>query len=225
MSLNIIAIDASTAYCSLALWQNGTITGQDVFVGQRHSELLLPMLQTVLAESALGLCQIDGIAYGAGPGAFTGLRIACGVAQGLAFAHDIPVVGIITLEALAQQVNTQRVLAALDARMGEIYFAAYTRTNQGWLTTHAPRLADPASVPDVQGEGWVACGSGFDVYAAMLAERYTGHLLYVVPDLHPRAREIAYLAAEKFLRGEGVAAEHALPVYLRDKVALKESER
>lgn len=225
MNLNIIAIDASTAYCSLALWQNGTITGQDVFAGQRHSELLLPMLQTLLAESALSLCQIDGIAYGAGPGAFTGLRIACGVAQGLAFAHDIPVVGIITLEALAQQVNAQKVLAALDARMGEIYFAAYTRTDQGWLTTHAPMLVDPLSVPAVQGEEWVACGSGFDVYAAMLADRYAGHLLNVVPNLHPSAREITHLAAEKFLRGEGVAAEYALPVYLRDKVALKESER
>lgn len=225
MSLNIIAIDASSAYCSLALWQNGIITDQDVFAGQRHSELLLPILQTLLDEAALSLCQIDGIAYGAGPGAFTGLRIACGVAQGLAFAHDIPVVGIITLEALAQQVNAQKVLAALDARMGELYFAAYTRTDQGWLTTHAPRLADPASVPAVQGEGWVACGSGSDVYAAMFAERYAGHLLNVVPDLHPRAREIAHLAAGKFMRGEGVGAEHALPVYLRDKVALKENER
>lgn len=223
--MNIIAIDASTAYCSLALWQNGTISDQDTYVGQRHSELLLPMLQTLLDEAALSLSQIDGIAYGAGPGAFTGLRIACGVAQGLAFSHDIPVVGIITLEALAQQVNTPKVIAALDARMGELYFAAYTRIDQGWLTVHTPMLIDPASVPAVQGEEWVACGSGSDVYAAELADRYGNQLLKIVPDLHPRAREIAYLAVDKFLRGEGVAAEHALPVYLRDKVALKESER
>ncbi|MDT8363856.1 MAG: tRNA (adenosine(37)-N6)-threonylcarbamoyltransferase complex dimerization subunit type 1 TsaB [Nitrosomonas sp.] len=223
--MNIIAIDASTAHCSLALWQNGTVNDLDEYAGQRHSELLLPMLQGLLDEAGLSLGQIDGIAYGAGPGAFTGLRIACGVAQGLAFAHDIPVVGIITLEALAQQADAPRVLTALDARMGELYFAAYTRTDDGWLAVHAPMLISPASVPAVQEEGWVACGSGFDAYAAILADRYTGHLMNIVPDIHPRGREIAHLAAGKFMRGEGMAAEHALPVYLRDKVALKESER
>lgn len=183
------------------------------------------MLEGLLDEAGLSLGQIDGIAYGMGPGAFTGLRIACGVVQGLAFARDIPVVGIITLEALAQQVNLPKVLTALDARMGELYFAAYTRTEDGWSATHAPMLTHPESVPAVQDEGWVACGSGFDAYADVLADRYAGHLLKIVPDIHPRAREIACLAADKFLQGEGMPAENALPVYLRDKVALKENER
>lgn len=194
-------------------------------MGQRHSELLLPMLQTLLDDAALSLGQIDGIAYGAGPGAFTGLRIACGVAQGLALAHDLPVVGITTLEALAQQVDSPKVITALDARMGELYYAAYTRADQGWLAVHPPMLIDPASAPAVQGEAWVACGSGFDAHTATLTSRYGDQLSKIVPDLHPRAREIALLAAGKFLRQEGMAAEHALPVYLRDKVALKENER
>ncbi len=194
-------------------------------MGQRHSELLLPMLQVLLDEAALSLSQIDGIAYGAGPGAFTSLRIACGVAQGLAFSHDIPVVGVITLEALAQRANVAHALVALDARMGELYFAAYSKTDQGWLATHAPVLTSPAFTPAVQGEEWVGCGSGFDAYETVLAGRYAGQLTRVVPGLYPRAREVVQLAVGKFMRGEGMAAENALPIYLRDKVALKESER
>ena len=120
--MNIIALDTSTEYCSLAVWLNGNIVSREILAGQRHSELLLPMLHIMLTEIGITFNQIDGIAFGAGPGSFTGLRIACGVAQGLAFAQAVPIVGISTLEALAQQVDTAKVLVALDARMGELYF-------------------------------------------------------------------------------------------------------
>ncbi|MGG7055910.1 tRNA (adenosine(37)-N6)-threonylcarbamoyltransferase complex dimerization subunit type 1 TsaB [Nitrosomonas sp. ANs5] len=223
--MNIIAFDTSTEYCSLALWQNGTVSEREVLAVQQHSELLLPMLAALLNEHDLTLKQLDGIAYGAGPGSFTGLRIACGVAQGLAFAHDLPVVGIITLEAMAQQVNAERVLAALDARMGEIYFAAYEKSGADWLPVHVPLLCRPEAAPAVTGQSWVGCGSGFDGHADALKNVYAGRLQQIIPDCHPRAREMAQLAAARFINGEGSAPENAIPVYLRNKVALKESER
>ncbi len=223
--MNIIALDTSTEYCSLALWLNGDLVSREVLAGQRHSELLLPMLQTLLTEAGITLNQIDGIAFGAGPGSFTGLRIACGVTQGLAFAQDIPVIGISTLEALAQQIDAPRVLAALDARMGELYFAAYEKTATGWLCVHEPQLCRPETVPGVTGGGWTGCGSGFDLYQPVLSEKYGGHLQRIIPGCYPHAREIAQMAAVKFASGEGRAAEEALPVYIRNKVALKENER
>jgi len=223
--LNIIALDTSTAYCSLALWQDGIVCSKDVMAGQQHSELLLPMLQAMLAEAGITLKQIDGIAFGAGPGSFTGLRIACGVAQGLAFAQDLPVVGVITLEAIAQQIDAPRVLAALDARMGEIYFAAYEKTETGWLPIHVPLLCQPNAAPSVAGDAWIGGGSGFDEYNEILQSVYAGKLQGIAPNCYPRAVEMVQLAVTKFINGEGVAPELAAPVYLRNKVALKESER
>lgn len=223
--MNIIALDTSTEYCSLALWLNGNLISKEVLAGQGHSELLLPMLKILLNEAGITLNQIDGIAFGAGPGSFTGLRIACGITQGLAFAQDIPVIGISTLEALAQQVDMPRVLTVLDARMGELYFAAYEKTATSWLCVHEPLLCRPEMVPEVNGEGWTGCGSGFDLYQLILSERYSSYLQQIVPGCYPRAREIAQIAAPKFASGEGSVAEEALPVYIRDKVALKESER
>lgn len=223
--MNILALDTSTEYCSLALWLDGEVNSQDILAGQRHSELLLPMLQAMLTEAGITLKQIDGIAFGAGPGSFTGLRIACGVAQGLAFAQDLPVIGVITLEAMAQRIDAPRVLTALDARMGEIYFAAYEKKKTGWSPLHAPLLCSPDAAPSVAGDAWIGGGSGFVAYEAILSGVYAGQLQQVVPNCYPRASDIAQLAVEKFLNGEGVAPERAAPVYLRNKVALKESER
>ena len=223
--MNIIALDTSTEYCSLAVWLNGNIVSREILAGQRHSELLLPMLRTMLTEIGITLNQIDGIAFGAGPGSFTGLRIACGVAQGLAFAQAVPIVGISTLEALAQQVDTAKVLVALDARMGELYFAAYEKTTTGWSSVHAPLLCRPETAPVVEGEGWTGCGNGFDLYHSILSEHYSNSLQQIIPGCYPHAREIVQLAAIQFARGEGKAAEEALPVYIRNKVALKENER
>lgn len=223
--MNIIALDTSTEYCSLALWLNGNVVSREVLAGQHHSELLLPTLQTMLTETGVVLSEIEGIAFGAGPGSFTGLRIASGVAQGLAFAQNIPVVGISTLEALAQQVDMPRVLVALDARMGELYFAAYEKMETGWLPVHTPLLCRPEAAPGVVGEGWIGCGSGFDLYQPILSEIYGGNLQRIMPGCYPHAREIAQLAAIRFANGEGRPPEEALPVYIRNKVALKENER
>lgn len=193
--------------------------------GQRHSELLLPMVDEVLAEGGLKLRELDGIAFGAGPGGFTGLRIACGVAQGLAFGAELPVVGVCTLQALAEQAGAERVIAALDARMGQLYHAAYEREGRAWRELREPSLCQPVDAPQVPEAGWTGCGSGFDAHGAALRERYDGRLERVIPGLHPRAEEVARLAAPRFAAGGGVDPADAHPLYIRNKVALKTHER
>ncbi|HUL40900.1 MAG TPA: tRNA (adenosine(37)-N6)-threonylcarbamoyltransferase complex dimerization subunit type 1 TsaB [Burkholderiales bacterium] len=223
--MNILAIDTSGEYCTLALWIDGEVLSREKHAGQNHSQVLLPLLNDLLAESGMSLKRLDGIAFGAGPGSFTGLRIACGVAQGLAFAMDLPVAGICTLEALAEAMPGRQVIASLDARMGEIYHAAYKKHDDRWQEVSPPALWAPLHAPSVAGSGWIGCGSGFAVYAEQLELRYQGQLSAVIADAVPRAREMARLAVGVLQRGEGCAAEAAAPLYLRDKVALKTFER
>jgi tRNA threonylcarbamoyladenosine biosynthesis protein TsaB len=160
-----------------------------------------------------------------GPGSFTGVRIACGVAQGLALGANLPVVGIVTLQALAQAAGRNKVIAAIDARMGEIYHAAYQKINGEWQTVIAPNLCQAAQAPLVTGDDWFGCGTGFAQVAEPLATRYAGQIMAVDASMVPRASAIAQLAAPIFAAGGGVDAAFALPFYLRDKVALKTHER
>src|SRR5512135_2681098 len=169
--MKLLVLDTSTEWCSAALWLDGTILARRVLAEQRHSSLLLPMVDELLRESGIGLRQLDGIGYGAGPGSFTGLRIACAVTQGLAFGADLPVVGVSTLESIAEQTGADRVLTVLDARMAEVYWAAHQRDGEGWRTVIQPQLALPASVA-VPGEGeWVGAGSGFVALGSVLRPR------------------------------------------------------
>jgi tRNA threonylcarbamoyladenosine biosynthesis protein TsaB len=193
--------------------------------GQRHSDLVLPMVDSVLNESGLRLVDLDGIAFGAGPGSFTGLRIACGVAQGLAFGAGLPVAPVVTLIALAEAVGAPRVVTCLDARMGEIYHAAYERGGANWIETSAPALCSPETAPIVAGEGWIGCGSGFDLYRERLAARLGERLSGVAMGIYPHAREIVTLGAALLAAGAGVPAEQAVPLYVRDKVALRMHEQ
>ncbi len=223
--MKLLAFDTSTEYLSLALWLDGEIRARDVLAGQQHSQLILPMLGEMLAEAGLRLPELDGIAFGAGPGSFTGLRIGCGVAQGLAFGASLRVVGISTLLALAQRANADRVIACLDARMGEVYLAAYVRTGSGWETLHAPGLFRPQEVPPVEGGDWHGVGSGWLTYGSVLQAVYHGQLGHIDAQAFPHAGDIATLASRKFALGETHAAAEAAPIYVRNKVALKMSER
>jgi tRNA threonylcarbamoyladenosine biosynthesis protein TsaB len=222
--LKILAFDTSTEYCSIALLLDNELLSREVLAGQRHSELILPMLQRALEETGMTLAQMDGIAFGAGPGSFTGLRIACGVAQGLAFGANLPVMGICTLEALAQEAGNGNVIAALDARMGEIYHAAYTKVD-GWQSVSEPALCLPQHAPLLPGGDWIGCGSGFSVYEEALRTRYNGCVSHIVSGLRPHARAIAQLAVPRFEKGSGLDPAAAAPLYIRNKVALKEKER
>lgn len=223
--MKILALDTSTEYCSLALWLDGTTASRDVLAGQRHSELILPMLAELLAEGGIALNALDGIAFGSGPGSFTGLRIGCGIAQGLAFGADLPVAGICTLEALAQGTSADRVVACLDARMSEVYHAAYERREGGWHIASAPGMYAPQQVPALGGHGWTGAGSGFAAYGEALAAHYADQIDSVIGAAFPHARDIAALAAPLFERGLGVPAWEAAPLYIRDKIALKTNER
>lgn len=223
--MNILALDTSTELCSVALWLDGQVLSRAELAGQRHSEMVLPMAQGLLAEAGLGLKELDGIAFGEGPGSFTGLRIGCGVAQGLAFGADLPVAGVCTLLALAEAAAAPRVIACLDARMGEVYHAVYEKRGEAWQTLSEPGLSAAQDAPAVSGTGWAGCGNGFAAYGEALRARYGEQLDVVRPELLPHAAQIASLGAAMFRRGLGRDAAEAAPLYIRNKVALKTHER
>jgi tRNA threonylcarbamoyladenosine biosynthesis protein TsaB len=223
--MRILALETSTEYCSVALWQDGAVADRCERVGQKHSEVLMPMLDGLLREAGMRLGDMDGVAFGAGPGSFTGVRIACGVAQGLALGANLPVVGICTLQALAQASGHDKVVAALDARMAEVYHAAYEKRDGEWAAVCEPSLCLPRNAPMVEGKGWFGAGSGYLAHGEALRARYAAHLDTVDARAVPQARAVAQLAAALFAAGQGVDAAQALPLYLRDKVALKTGER
>lgn len=200
---------------------------REILAGHQHSDRILPLLRELLAEAGLSLTQLDGIGFGSGPGSFTGLRIACGVVQGLAFAAGLPVTGICTLEALAQQTASGQVVTAIDARMNQIYHAAYARARPAdeWQVISEPVLCWPQDAPLTPARDMVACGDGFDRYEAVLEERYHGHVIRRVRNVYPRAREIAQLGAHRLAKGLGMDPVDAIPFYIRNKVALTENER
>jgi len=227
--MQILALDTSTEYLSLALSLNAKTLTRDIHAGQSHSQQILPLLRELLDEAGVELTQLDGIAFGAGPGSFTGLRIGCGVAQGLAFGANLPVIAVSTLMALAQNTGADRVIACLDARMGEVYHAAYIRNAQGWDEVSAPGLYKPDAVPAVEGKDWVGVGTGWVVYQEQLQARYGNQLGQIMIEAfiydHPNASSIIAIAEPMFAAGLGRPAAEAAPVYIRNKVALKMSER
>jgi len=222
--LNILAVETSTELCSVALLRGGELFVEEALAENRHSEMLVPMIGKLFERARLSARQMDAFAFGQGPGSFTGIRIACGIVQGLAFAAKRPVVPIPSLLALAEQSNEGRVIAAIDARMGEAYVAAYARNGDDWDPVIAPRLADAASLPSLPGRGWVATGSGFDRHP-WLRQAYAHAVEMRLEQDLPRAGAVARLATRRFARGAGIAPADAAPLYLRDKVALTTEER
>ena len=223
--LNLLAVDTSTEYCSAALYVDGETVERGELAGQKHSQLVLGMVDALLRERGLALADLDGIAYGEGPGSFTGLRIGCGVVQGLAFGANLSVVGIGTLLAMAEGAGSDRVIACLDARMNEVYLAAYEKDGGAWRAVFDPTVCAAAQAPDVQGEGWLGCGSGFRAYGDALQARYGNALARIEPEAYPHAADIAKLAVPRFASGDVLPAEHAAPVYVRNKVALRIDEQ
>ena len=219
--MKFAAFDTSTEWCSVAVWIDGEIAGVEERVGHAHSERVLPMLDRLAAAAGISIAQLDAVAYGAGPGSFTGLRIACGVAQGLAFARGLPVIGISTLEAVAEESGDTRVVACLDARMREVYYSAIEKVGPRWREVIAAQCVAPASAPMPSGGGWTGCGNGFSAYEAFFRNRFS----CLRPEIHPSALAVARLAAPRFAAGEGLDAALAVPMYVRDKVALTIEER
>jgi tRNA threonylcarbamoyladenosine biosynthesis protein TsaB len=224
-TLNLLALETSSEYCSVALWRAGALDARASRAGQRHTEFVLGMVDELLREHRLSMDELSAVAFGEGPGSFTGLRIACGLAQGLAFGAELPVIGVGTLLAMAAGTQAQRVVCCVDARVSEIYHAAYEMRGETWETVCEPSLCAPGGAPHLTGDDWLACGDAFAVYREALLERYDGRLAAIEAERVPHAREIAKLAAERFAAGGLTRAEDASPLYLRNKVALRIDER
>ncbi len=223
--MRFAAIETSTEWCSIALWDAGESIALEERAGVRHGELALPMLEALFARAGYGMQALDAIVFGAGPGAFTGLRVACGLAQGLAFARGLPVLGVSTLEAVAEESGASRVLVALDARMQEVYCAALEKLDGVWHEAVAAACLPPEAVEVPPGEGWLGAGSGFAAYGERMAAGLRASLLRIAPEIRPGATAIARLAAPRLAAGEGVDAGLAMPLYIRDKVALTSIEQ
>ena len=222
--MNLLALETSTRRLSVALWRDGELSERAQDIPNGGSEWLLPWVNQLLAEAGMQVTDLDGIAFGAGPGGFTGLRLACGVAQGLAFGLDLPVLGVSSLAALAMASydhGTERLFACLDARMNEVYCAAYLIRDGVAETVVAEMVAPPQQVIAPSGKDWIGCGDGFASYPNLLAS----DLVALRIDSWPTAAAVARLAAPRLASGQGIDAGLAHPLYVRDKVALTTAER
>ncbi len=221
--MKILAIDTSGEACSAALLLGKEVRQRLECQPRRHGELILRMMDGLLAEAGIGLAGLDALAFGRGPGSFTGVRIATSVVQGVAFGADLPVVPVSTLAALAQGhfrcSSEARALAALDARMGEVYWGAYELGAEGIMR---PAGAEEVGAPDLvtlpEGDGWSGIGSGWGPYGDTLACRLGSRLRAAYANILCQSRDVATLAASAFAAGSWVTAEHALPLYLRERV-------
>ena len=235
-SITLLALDTSTEFCSVAVYRHDPASAAPALVVGRHldtgpvsSTHILPAVRDVLREAGVTLADCDAIAFGAGPGSFTGLRTACGVAQGLAFGAALPVIPVGTLVACAEaarasRAGVQRVLVALDARMNEAYWADYAwdAVAGDWREVRAPSLdaAEAVLAPDAE---FVLAGNAALAFGERLQVSAQAHA--VLADAMPRARYVAALAARAFARGEAIPADQAMPVYIRNKVAQTTAER
>jgi tRNA threonylcarbamoyladenosine biosynthesis protein TsaB len=215
--MKVLAIDTATERCSVALLVDGRVVERAAESPRGHADLVLPMVDEVLVESGLTLRQLDGLAYGRGPGAFTGVRIAVGVAQGLAYGAQLLTVGISDLAAVAQQFAQPgaRILVCMDARMNEVYWGRFEATPDGLVRPTTPERVDRPEAVDPD-DATVYVGTGFGAYPQLAAGRATGSVHGAVL---PHARDVAKLAAAQLRAGRGEPAEQAQPVYLRDQVA------
>jgi tRNA threonylcarbamoyladenosine biosynthesis protein TsaB len=223
--MKLLALDASTEFLSLAVCADGKMYRHDQHAGQAASQLILPQIQKLLDSAKLDLADLDGIAFGAGPGSFTGVRVACGVAQGIAFGANIPVVGVNVLKALAHASGADRVIAASDARMREVYHAVYEKKEDGWLEVHATGVYKPDAVPKVDGTNWVGVGTAWKVYGEVLSQQYQKNIVNKLPEMTPAAESILALAKPVFEAGLAKSASEAKPIYIRNRVALTSKER
>ena len=228
--MKLLAIETATEACSAALFNEGRCIEHYRLAPQEHNRLLLAMIEAVLAEAGISFAQLDALAFGRGPGSFTGVRIAASVIQGLAFGADLPVVPVSTLAALAQEALDETredwAYTCIDARMGEVYWGVYRCNGAGYAELVGQEAVLPADlVPFSEESRGIGIGSGWSRYRPQLTERLSGRLAAVLSDRLPRAASVAKLAADALRSGATVSAEQALPVYLRDTVAAKPSPR
>ncbi|MCS2159454.1 tRNA (adenosine(37)-N6)-threonylcarbamoyltransferase complex dimerization subunit type 1 TsaB [Scandinavium sp. H11S7] len=225
--MRILAIDTATEACSAALWNDGATTAHFELCPREHTQRILPIVQSILTETSTTLTELDALAYGRGPGSFTGVRIGIGIAQGLALGANLPMIGVSTLATMAQgawrKTGATCVLAAIDARMGEVYWAEYQRDAQGiWHGEATEAVLKPEAVNDrlkqLDGE-WATVGTGWQAWPDMAND--TPVTLVDGDVLLPAAEDMLPLACQLFAEHKTVVVEQAEPVYLRNTVAWK----
>lgn len=217
--MKILALDTATENCSAALWIDGSVLQREVEAERGHAELILSMLDELLQKTSTRLSDLAAIAFGRGPGSFTGVRLAASVTQGLAFGAGVPVVPVSDLQAVAQRAASERVLVCNDARMQEVYWACFDRGSNGLMQPATPeRVSKPSEVH--LPPGWLGSGAGrgFTAYT-QLQERLAAQLTTVESSLLPRAHEVVLIAAEEVRAGRLHGPQTAVPTYVRDNVA------
>ncbi len=225
--MKLLAIETASEACSAALYLDGALSERYALAPREHARLILPMVDELLREADLSPGALDAVAFGRGPGAFTGLRIAAGVAQGIAFGAELPVVAVSSLAALAQGLYRERgaarVLAAIDARIGEIYWGSYEADAAGLMVLRGKELLiSPGEIALPDGGDWYGAGSAWKIHDDILRTSLSGQLLEIDAERNPRAYDVAALGVAAYRRGETMRAELAAPVYLRDEVAVKQ---
>jgi tRNA threonylcarbamoyladenosine biosynthesis protein TsaB len=221
--MKLLAIETATEACSAAVLLDQDVIEHYQYAPREHNRLILPMMAKVMREADIEFADLDAIAFGCGPGSFTGVRIAAGIAQGVALGLDLPVIPVSTLAALAQDALTSDeadvAYSCIDARMNEVYWGVYGRDSAGGVELLvSERVCSAADVPVVTGKTAVATGSGWGTYADILSGRVGNALKTIMPERYPRAASVAGLAARDYRNGKACPAELAQPTYLRDKV-------
>ena len=223
--MKLLAIETSTEACSVAVYVDGEVRERHELAPRRHTQLVLPWADELLAEAGLRKSQLDAIAVGRGPGAFTGVRLAIAIVQGLALALDRPVLPVSTLAVLAMQGRDERVLAAIDARMGEVYLGEFHRARDGLVTAAGEEVIVPPTQASMPSSPVHGVGTGFGAETGALVVRLGDSLLGFDATALPRASDLCRLAAAAYARGEAIAPDALEPAYLRDKVALTLEEQ
>ncbi len=229
--MKILAFDTSTEACSAALLVDAEVRERFQVAPREHGALILPMIEALLSEADISLAQLDAVAFGRGPGAFVGVRMATGVAQGIAYAADLPVVPVSSLAALAQGIDFPYVYSAIDARMDEVYWGAYRRNNAGIVELLGKEMVCPPRAvashlqdAGAREEAWYGAGTGWGAYGDILRQQVDGLAGYDA-NRYPQARHVALIARQDFPRGGALPADQAMPTYLRNEVAKKSAAK
>lgn len=227
--MNILALDACTECCSAALLYQGQVFECVEMTQRGHSDLILTMMDELFKQAGTTISAIDAVAFGRGPGSFTGVRVGVGVAQGIAFARDVPVIPISTLAAVAQGVaddlDGEYIAVAMDARMGEIYCASYQLCDGLVTLLDQERVCPPEQFIPESDQKWLGVGTGWSEYEAILRDDFSDNLAQVGIEYYPQASSILKLAQVEAKAGRLLPADQALPIYLRNNVAKKKAEQ
>lgn len=227
--MKILAIDTATEACSAALYVDGEITSEYKIAPREHTQLILPMIDRLLTDAGLVVNQLDALAFARGPGAFTGVRIAAGIIQGLSYAAEIPVVPVSTLAAIAAGVYYQHghkdILSAIDARMGEVYWGAYHIEEDSVTLIDNELVCAVENLPDQLSKNWVGAGTGWSEYSELLKSRFKLEEDLIYENYLPSAETVVKLAVQDFKLNKQMSAHQAQPVYLRDNVAKKKANQ